>query len=287
MLASAQIAVGAAAIFARFALNGAPPVAVSAWRLAIASAVLLSIAALRRRPPRRTAMPSHDSKLFIAAGIALAVHFGTWISSLDYTSIAVSTLLVATTPIWTSLYDSVVYKRRLSTVTWGAFAFGGAGLVLVVGFSRARPPIPGHDLLGSALALSGAIAIGAYFVLVREVRGSYGTREIVTRTYSWAALALLVASVAAGQWPPPFSDARAWGGIVAMALISQLLGHTALNASLRWFSPSSVAMSSLLEPVAAAVLAFFIFGEALTPLALAGGALILLAIGAFLREEDS
>jgi drug/metabolite transporter (DMT)-like permease len=98
-------------------------------------------------------------------------------------------------------------------------------------------------------------------------------------------LALLISSVAARQMPPAFADARAWGGILAMALISQLLGHTALNASLRWFSPSAVAMSSLLEPVAAAILAFFLFGETLTPLALAGGVLVLLAIGAFLREE--
>ena len=73
---------------------------------------------------------------------------------------------------------------------------------------------------------------------------------------------------------------------MAMALISQLLGHTALNAALRWFSPSAVAMTTLLEPVTAAVLALFIFGETLSPLAVAGGLLVLLAIGAFLREES-
>lgn len=231
-------------------------------------------------------MPKRDTLIFVAAGIALAVHFSTWIWSLDYTSVAVSTLLVATTPIWTALYDSAVYKRHLSITAWGAFAIGGAGLVLVVGFSHTLPPIPGHHLLGSALALIGAIAIGAYFVLVREIRDQYGTRSIVTRTYSWAALALLIASLAARQPPPAFSDTQAWGGILAMALVSQLLGHTALNASLRWFSPSAVGMSTLLEPVTAAVLAFFIFGEKLTPLALGGGVLVLLAIGAFLREES-
>lgn len=204
---------------------------------------------------------------------------------MDYTSVAVSTLLVATTPIWTALYDSVVHKRHLSAIAWGAFAVGAAGLVLVVGFNRTHPPIAGHELLGDGLAVAGAIAIGAYFILVREVRDAFGTRDIVTRTYSWAAIVLLVASFAAHQFPPAFSDAKAWGGIVAMALISQLLGHTALNAALRWFSPSAVAMSSLLEPVVAAILALFIFGETLTALALAGGVLVLLAIGAFLREE--
>jgi drug/metabolite transporter (DMT)-like permease len=325
MLAGAQLAVGAAAIFARFALSGAPPLAVSAWRLVIASAVLLCIAGVRR--PRylgRASIPQHDtsaraardtsaraardtsaraargtsairaardtsavrtSTIFIAAGVALAVHFATWIASLDYTSVAVSTLLVATTPIWTALYDSIVHKRHLSAIAWASFAVGAAGLVLVVGFNRAHPPIAGHELLGDALAVAGAIAIGAYFILVREVREAFGTRAIVTRTYSWAALVLLAASIAAHQPAPALSDAPAWGGILAMALVSQLLGHTALNAALRWFSPSAVSMTSLLEPVAAAVLALFIFGEGLTALALAGGLLVLAAIGGFLRDE--
>lgn len=290
-LAGAQVAVGAAAIFARYALRGAEPLAVAAWRLSIAAVVLLTIAGVRG--PRylgRASVPEHDTGdvkgwIFVAAGAALAVHFATWIWSLDYTSIAVSTLLVATAPIWTALYDSAVHRRHLSVPAWGAFLLGGIGLVLVVGFNDTRPPIPGHHLLGSALALTGAIAIGVYFLLVREVRHSYGTRAIVTRTYSWAALALLLASLAARQPPPAFSDARAWGGILAMALVSQLLGHTALNASLRWFSPSAVGMSTLLEPVTAALLALFIFGEKVTPLATCGGVLVLLAIGVFLREE--
>jgi drug/metabolite transporter (DMT)-like permease len=309
MLAGAQVAVGAAAIFARFALGGAPPLAVSAWRLAIAAVVLLAIGLWRR--PRylgRASIPQHDTDavlsqhdtdaalsqhdtkgalIFIGAGIALAVHFATWISSLNYTSVAVSTLLVATTPIWTALYDSLVYKRRLSAMAYGAFAVGAAGLVLVVGYNTTRPPIAGHPYLGDALAIAGAIAIGAYFILVREVRQRFGTRAIVTRTYSWAALVLLIASLAAHQNPPAFSDGKAWGGILAMALVSQLLGHTALNASLRWFSPSAVAMTSLMEPVTAAILALFLFGETLTPLAIGGGVLVLLAIGAFLREEAS
>jgi drug/metabolite transporter (DMT)-like permease len=135
------------------------------------------------------------------------------------------------------------------------------------------------------LALAGGAAIGAYFLLVREVREGYGTRAIVTRTYTWAAVLLVIASAVARQAPPAVTDAEAWGGILAMALISQLLGHTALNASLRWFSPSAVAFTTLLEPVLAAVLAYLIFGEQLTATAIGGGVLLLAAIGVFLREE--
>lgn len=282
VLTLAQLAVGAAAIFARFALEGAPPIAVAASRLVIASIVLLLVAALQRE---RTRIAPRDRWVFAAAGVALAVHFAGWIWSLEYTSVAISTLLVTTTPIWTALYDSVVHKRHLTPVAWSAFAAGAVGLVLVVGYSSTRPPVAGHQLVGGALALLGALAIGAYFLLVRRVRDAYGTRAIVTRTYTWAAIALVLAAAAARQGPPPLTDTRAWGGILAMALLSQLLGHTALNASLRWFSPSAVAFTTVLEPVFAAVLALLIFGERLTGAALAGGLLVLLAIAAFLREE--
>lgn len=282
VLAVAQIAVGAAAIFARLALTGASPLAVAASRLVLASLVLALIAAIRHDA---SAKSRRDRLILVTAGIALAIHFAGWIWSLEYTSVAVSTLLVATTPIWTAIYDSAVRKRRLSIAAWGALAGGMAGLVLVAGFNRARPPVAAHELLGDGLALIGAFAIGAYFMLVREVRSAYRTRTIVTRTYTWAALVLVVAAAAARQSPPSLNDGVAWGGILAMAFISQLMGHTALNSALRWFSPSAIAFTTLLEPVFAAVLAFAIFGEALTAAALAGGVLLLAAIGVFLREE--
>lgn len=274
---------GGAAIFARFALSGAQPLAVTAGRLAIASAVLLAIAAARRdlgavRSPR-------DRAIFASAGVALALHFAAWIWSLEYTSVAISTLLVATTPVWTSIYDAAVYRRPIRAMSWLAMAMGGAGLVLVVGFSSARVPVPGHALAGGLLALAGAFAIGAYFVLVRAIRSAYSTRAIVTRTYSWAAVVTVAAALAARQPPPAAHNAVAWGGIAAMALVSQLLGHTALNAALRWFSPSAVAFTSLLEPVIAGVIALYVFGERLSPQALGGGALVLVAIALFLRED--
>jgi drug/metabolite transporter (DMT)-like permease len=260
--------------------------AVSATRLSIA-ALVLGIVALARRRSGGTPLGARRNAILAVAGLVLAAHFATWIWSLEYTSVAVSTLLVATTPIWTALYDAIVLKRPLTWPAAAAFAAGGIGLWLVVGFNAVAPPVPDHAALGAALALGGSLAIAAYFVLVREVRASLDTRAIVTRTYGWAAIALVAAALVTRQPPPPLHDAAAWGGILAMALISQLLGHTALNASLRWFSPSAVSFSTLVEPAIAAVLALVIFGERLAPAAIAGGIVLLLAIGVVLREEPS
>jgi drug/metabolite transporter (DMT)-like permease len=288
-LLGGQVAIGAAAIFARFALAGAGPLAVSAARLALAALVLLLFArGLGRLSARR-------EFAFAVAGIALAVHFATWIASLEFTSVAISTLLVTTTPLWTEAYD-VVRERRAPSASFAmSLVLGLAGVALVATQRpAAAPPIAGHALLGDALALAGSVAIGVYLLVVRDAGGAtsgsrLATRPIVTRTYAWAALALVVVAGVAHQGPPAFSDTSAWGGIIAMALVSQLLGHTALNAALRDFSPSVVALSTLIEPVAAAALAALIFHEGLGPGTIAGGVLVLaavaIALGASVRRE--
>ncbi|MBV8245328.1 MAG: EamA family transporter [Candidatus Eremiobacteraeota bacterium] len=282
LLAGAQLAVGAAAIFARWALTGAGPLSVSALRLTIAAAAVWALAAMRRKATHVS--PEFRTRLAIA-GVALAAHFGTWIASLQYTTVAISTLLVSTTPLWTAMYDAVVRKRPMRARVWPAYALAGLGLLMVVGIGGSAPPIPGHALLGAALAIAGSISIGAYFEIVRSMRADVSTRDVVQQTYGWAAIVLIVAAVVARQAPPPLEDGTAWAGIVAMALVSQLLGHTAMNASLRRFSPTAVAMTTLLEPVVAALLALAIFGERLLPLALLGGVVLLAAVAAVLREE--
>jgi drug/metabolite transporter (DMT)-like permease len=278
VLGGAQLAVGAAAIFARYGLTGAEPLAVAASRLCIASLVLLALAVLRRE--RGSSTTSRDRTILGLAGVALAIHFASWIGSLNYTSVAISTLLVSTTPIWTALYDIVVRGRRFPAGVPIAFVAGAVGLVMVTGASRTLPPHPGYAVLGAVLALIGSLGFAAYLLLVREVSRHLSTRTIVTYTYSAAAAALVVAALAFHQPPPPLHATAAWGGILAMALVSQLLGHTGMNAALRWFSPMAVAFSTLIEPVAAAVLALLIFGEALSAVAVLGAVLLLAAIGA-------
>jgi drug/metabolite transporter (DMT)-like permease len=245
--------------------------------------VLLAIGLLSAQTSLR--VPRRSALILAAAGCALAVHFATWIASLQYTSVAISTLLVATTPIWTATYDALVLHRPLTRRALVAFVTGAAGVCAIVGFNHTVAPLPGHDFFGALLALAGGVAIAAYFLLVREVRADLGTRTIVTHTYGWAAIVLIVVTTAMRQPLPPVSNTTAWGGIVAMALVSQLLGHTAMNASLRWFTPSAVAFSTLLEPVVAAVLALLLFHEAVAPPAIAGAIVLLASIGVVLKEE--
>lgn len=273
---------GAAAIFARLALHGAGPLAVSAGRLLVAALVMLLVT--------RPANIGRRAELaFALAGVILALHFATWIGSLRYTSVAVSTLLVCTVPLWTEIYDCASERRLPPPAYFVSLLLALAGVATMSAEHATPAPLPGHALLGVALALSGSVAMGAYLIIVRNVGAQpadgrpFPTRQIVVRTYAWAALALVVLAAAAQQPPPPVSDPSAWLGIVAMALISQVLGHTGLNASLRTFSPSTVGFATLLEPVIAAILAALFLHEPLRFLTVAGGVLVLAAVAVTLR----
>lgn len=251
--------------------------AISAFRLSLAAAPIAVAAALRggygvhdRATDRRLAV----------AGLALAAHFALWIASLAYASVAVATLLVCTTPIWTEAY-AVIRARRIRADVLASIALAFAGVGIVVG-TPARIDTP----LGIALATAGAIAIAGYLVLVRASTARYSTLAVVGRTYPVAAAVLLAATFALHDPIPAFTDARAWGGIVAMAFVSQLFGHTALNAAVRRLSPTFVATVTLIEPVIAAAFAAVLFNERPGPGTLAGSVVILLAIGIALRAES-
>jgi len=286
-LLSAQLAIGAAAIFARFALTGAGPLAVSALRLALAALPLLALAALA---PGRVRLSLRREAAFALAGLALALHFAAWIASLLYTSVAISTLLVTTTPLFTETYDALAERRAPSRAYVVALVLAVAGVAAIALQHSTPAPVPGRAALGNALALGGAVAIAAYLLLVRGAgaRPSSGTplptRQIVARTYGWAALVLTLLALFAHQAPPALSNLTSWFGILAMALVSQLLGHTALNAALRDFSPSVVSLTTLLEPLVAALFAAALFREALSPQTIAGGILVLAAVALTLRS---
>jgi drug/metabolite transporter (DMT)-like permease len=277
LVALAQVAIGAAAIFARFALVSGGPLAVSWARLTLASIPLLVLAALRGR--LRPVGGATEARLALA-GLLLATHFATWITSLAHASVAISTLLVCTTPVWTEVY-AVARRRRIDAFAALSVAGALAGVALVVGApDRANTP------LGIGLALAGALAIAGYLLVVRGVDKEVDTLAVTARTYAFAALFLGVAVAVTHDHLPPAGNTSAWGGIIAMALVSQLFGHTALNAAVRVLSATFVSTVTLLEPVIAGVLAAWIFGERLGATTALGALLILTAIAVALRAPS-
>lgn len=259
VLAIGVLVVASASILIRYAMqDGAGPLAIAALRLAIASVVLAPFAwgRVRNDLPRLSGI---DRTLLIACGVVLALHFATWISSLAYTSVASSAVLVTTNPVWVGLLSWLVLRERPGNVMIGGIALAMAGSVLVFGAQGPASGAAPSPLLGNALALAGALAASIYLLLGRRLRDRLSLLAYVWTVYAVAAVALLAMALAAGEnLALPMA---AVGFVTALALGPQLIGHTAFNYAVRHLPAPVVAVAILGEPLGSALLAWLLFDE--------------------------
>ena len=268
VLGIALLAVSNGAIFARLA--EAPALAIAAWRVGLALVVVVPLALTT---PRVAPAGARHVGLAAAAGALLALHFATWIASLEHTTIARSVLFVSTTPIWAALMQFLAGRGAPSRSTVIALALAVAGAAIVSGAGKGGA----GALFGDLLAVAGGIAMAGYFLLSREAQAALPFRSYLGIAYGVAAAVLWVAVLASGTQAAGF-DGRTWWALAGMALVSQLVGHSGYNWSLRHLNPLFVAVVSVGEPVLASLLGWWLLGEALDARTVAGGALVLVGI---------
>ena len=270
-LISGVLAVSTGAIFARLA--DAPPLVIAAYRVGLASLLLAPFAWWWARD-ELLRLTKKDFQLAILAGFFLALHFSTWIASLDYTSVANSVVLVNTHPIWVGLLSPLVSKDRVTSLTKIGIIVSVIGGAIIGAGDFA---IGGKPLWGDFLALMGSISAAFYLMLGRNLRRKLSLLAYVIVCYGSAALILWIVVLAMGLPMTGFSTGT-YAAFAGMAVISQIIGHSSYNWALKWFSTSLIAVSLLGEPIGATILAYIIFDEHLTWTKLIGGALILSAV---------
>jgi drug/metabolite transporter (DMT)-like permease len=206
------------------------------------------------------------------------VHFATWITSLSYTSIAASTTLVTTSPIWVALLSWFWQGEKPGRLTLIGIGIASAGSLLIGLGDADSTNIGTNPLLGDGLALIGSVAASLYFLWGREAQQQgLSIGHYATVSYSVAAIALL---------PLPLLVGTAYTGytfttyiyMVLMALLPQLIGHTSLNWSVRWVSPTLVTLAILFEPVVSSLLGYWVFGEVPGPFVLLGAVVLLVGV---------
>ena len=294
-LLAAILAVSTASIFIRFAQREAPSLVIAALRLTFASLALAPVALTRHREALRK-LTRAELLLGLLSGVFLAVHFATWISSLEYTSVASSVVLVSTGPLWVALLSPIFLKEPLTRpvlIGMGLALAGGAIIGLgdscVVDWSRyalgatqpaliSCPPfsefVQGKAFVGNFLALVGAWTVAGYLMIGRRLRGGLRLVPYIFIVYGMAAVVLLGFMAVAGQSPAGFAPVTyLW--IVLLALVPQLIGHSTYNWALRYLPAALVSVTTLGEPIGSAILAYFILRERPTLLTITGGVLIL------------
>ncbi|MFN8471845.1 MAG: DMT family transporter [Anaerolineae bacterium] len=276
------IAVSFAAIFVRYAsLGGAPALAIAAWRMILASLILALPASFRAKGELR-ALDRRVAFLAVLSGIFLAVHFATWITSLQLTSIASSAALVSTYPLFAAIASTLWLKERLQLIGWVGVIVAVVGSAVI-----ALGDVSGgtaNSVLGDMLALAAAVAGAGYFLLGRSVRQSLSLLAYISLSYSTAAIVLLVVALVT-QTPLLGYSPAVYFMLLLLAIVPQLIGHSAFNWALGYLSATFVTVTVVGEPIGATILAFVLFGERPGVATIVGGAMILVGIVLVSRAE--
>jgi len=282
-LAVAVVAVSTSAPLVR--ASSEPNTVKAFYRVLFMTALVAPVAA-RRNPGDFRAITRRDLAVAVAAGVALAGHFALWFLSIDYTTIAASTTLVQTQPLFVAVGAWLVLSERITpTIVIGiVVAVAGAALI---GFDASATSTTPAPLLGAALAVVSAAMAAGYVLVGRSLRQRVRLFPYVTVVYGACAATLLVAVLAGGHdllGLPPVEYAL----FAAMALGPGFFGHTVINWLLERVESAVVSVSLLGEPVGSAVLAFLVFSELPGVLTVVGGVVVLagIAVTVWAREAD-
>ena len=248
-----------------------PPLAIAFWRNAMATAAIAPVATWKAAHGNlRMSRTGRETALVVAAGVCLALHFGTWISSLTMTSVASSTAIVSLQVIWVVGYDLSRGAEVPRRVIVGVLV-ATAGAVVVSGVDLS---ISARALAGDGLALVGSLAMAAYTVIGGRARQTVSTTAYTFGCYGVGAAVLLVAVLVSGQSISGY-DADEWARLALVAATAQLLGHSVFNHLLATVSPMLVSLALLLEIPGASLIAAGWLGQVPGATAVAGLALIL------------
>jgi drug/metabolite transporter (DMT)-like permease len=274
-------AISSASILVRFAqAEGVPSLSIAAWRMTIASVILLPYGWATHRAEMRD-LSGQEWKLVLAAGVFLGLHFATWIVSLGYTSVASSVVLVSMGPVFVGLGSWIFLRERPSLLLSAGILMAAIGSIVISWGDLGQ----GQDqLVGDLLALTGAIMVAAYLMIGRKVRARRTLTTYITLVYGAAMVTLNVLVLATGEPMFGFSYAS-YGYLLALGLVPQLVGHSTLNWTLRYLSATYVSIITLAEPVGSGILAFLLLEEALTPATAIGGVLVLAGVYIASRAE--
>lgn len=288
MLALGLTSFAFSAILVRLAqTEGIPSLFVASSRLVIAALILTPIVLLKHRANLAT-LNRRDMLLAFGAGVFLALHFISWVTSLEYTSILISVVFVTSGPLWVAILEVIFFRAKLPKLVIIGLAvaiFGG----IFIGFAGALSDTSGievdrqREVIGGALSLIGAITIAVYLIIARKlqqprIRKSKTTKlhiiPYIWLVYGTAGLLLLTWTLFAGV-PITGYSTQGYMWLILMALFPQLIGHSSLNYAVGYLPATLVSMATQLEPIGSAILAYFLFGELPLPLQVLGSIVII------------
>jgi drug/metabolite transporter (DMT)-like permease len=248
------------------------PLAGGAWRMALAVPALAAWSRAAHSRPRGGGKLASSAGLLILAGLAFAVNIGAFHISLTGTTIANAGFIGAVGPIVTVVGGALFFHERARGRVWLAL-----GLALCGAWVMAGMLAPSRVGYGDALALGTSIAYGSYLLVIKRLRDRL---DGVTATLWSAAVAAVLLAVAAWLHGEKMIPASAFGWMIValLALLIHATGQGLTSVALGRAPVGLVALVILAQPPFSALFAWLVLGETMTPVQIAGGAIILAAV---------
>lgn len=272
------LAAGFSSIFTKLA--EAPPLIIAAYRLGFTVLLMATPTYLTGRKELRQ-VGGKELSLACLAGLFLAMHFAVWITSLQYTSVASSTVLVTMQPLFVISGGYFLYGERIGKVglLGAALALTGSMLIGINDFQ-----IGGQALWGDILAFAGAIFIAVYVLIGRKLRATMSVLPYTFLVYGSATIILVLMNLFYGSAFYPYPT-MTWFWFLCLAVFPTLLGHSLFSWALKYVKAAVVSVSILGEPVGATILAYFIFHEVPSLMQLVGGSIIITGLFVFITSQ--
>lgn len=258
-------------------LSSGEPGVIAFYRMFFSALILLPFF-LKRHYKEVQHLKRKEWVLTISAGVLLALHFILWFESLQYTSVASSTVLVTMQPLFAFVGAYFLFKERITPQAVISAVVAISGSVLI-GLGDLQ--VSGMALVGDILALISCAFVTGYLLFGQSVRQNLTLTTYTFLVYSISAIVLLIYVLIRGESLGPF-EMNDWVIFVSLAILPTLFGHSLFNWAVKWVSTTVISMAILFEPVGAALFAYFILGEALSVTQLTGGSIILLSLGFFI-----
>lgn len=273
-------ALSSSAIFVKLA--DAPATITAFYRMLFAAVMLLPLLLVNKKNRQELRLLSKKQwGLGLLSGVFLAAHYVLWFESLNYTSVASSTVIVTLQPLFSMVGGYFLFKERFSKGAIMGCLVAIAGSI-VIGWQDFQ--ISGQALLGDILAFIAAGIITAYFFIGQNVRKRLSL--IPYSVIGYGSSTLLLGVFAFSQQTPFFNySVPTWWSFIGLAFIATILGQTIFNWLLKWLSTSIISMSILGEIIGTCILAYFILDEVISLQQGMGIALILIGLALFLLQQ--
>jgi len=273
-----MIAVGIASPLIRLA--NAPPIVTATYRMTLSALMVLPMFLVYGlKEIKRYTL---KEILFLTIpGLLLSVHFILWITSLSYTTVLSSTVLVTTNHIFVPIFSYLFFKERTKKGLILGICIAFLGSVAIALASRDKGV---GSNFGNLLALLGAMAVSMYLILTRKIRAKFSLISYIFFVYGFSSVILIIVSIITRQKLFAY-DKITYTYFFLIALLPQIIGHTSYNWALKYFSAPFIAVSILGEPIFASLFAFLLLKEKPASLEILGAILIMFGIYLSAKQE--